>query len=120
VSAQDYRDFREEVLIAIADEQEPPGLGEVDLFDLCRRRQIPFQETWVHLLPRDLEDLGYGSDHSTMSARRFLINGAGLAAAAEAREVRRPKSAWDKVRSVPRSDWIALGAFIVSVIALLK
>jgi len=33
---QDYLWFRDELLVAVADEQEPPGLVEVDLFEIAR------------------------------------------------------------------------------------
>ena len=116
----DYLTFRENLLVAMADEQEPPSWGELDLFELCERKRIRAQETWLHLVGRDLEELGYGRDRSTMKNRRFLINGAGIAAATEIRRARRPKSIRERVAEFTRSDWIALGAFVVSLVALFK
>ncbi len=120
ITDTDYLAFRDAVIVALADDQEPPGLGEMDLFDLCARHQIGFHDTWVMTVGEDMERLGWGKDTSTLQHKRFLINGGGLARAAEIRSARRPKPLLAKVRDVPRSDWIAFMALIVSAIALFK
>ena len=116
----DYIAFRDSVIVALADDQEPPGLGDLDLKDLCARHQIGFHDTWLMTVGADMEQLGWGTDTSTLKQRRFLINGAGLARATEVRRARKPVRLRDRIRNVPRSDWIALSALIVSAIALFK
>lgn len=69
---------------------------------------------------RDMETLGWGKDRSTLKQKSFLINGSGLARAAEIRRARKPVSIVSRVKAVPRSDWIAFLALIVSSIALFK
>jgi hypothetical protein len=116
---QDYITFRDALLIAIADEQEPPGLGAVILQDVVNRNDVAHQPTWLQTVGADYERLGYGKiifdGHD-----RFLINGAGLEAATLVRRQLAPKSLGKRISEVPRSDWIAIGAFIVSLVALLK
>ena len=120
IADTDYIAFRDAVIVALADDQEPPGLGDLDLFDLCERHQIGFLDTWVMTVGKDMEGLGWGEDTSTLDAKRFLINGGGLARAAEVRNARKSRSLINQVRAVPRSDWISLMALIVSAIALFK
>ena len=116
----DYIAFRDSVIVALADDQEPPGLGDFDIADLCARHGIKAHETWIMTVGRDMESLGWGRDTSTTKQRRFLINGGGLARAVEVRKARRPVPLFDRAKAVPRSDWIALLALIVSAIALFK
>ena len=112
---RDYLTFRDEIIFAIADEQEPPGLAEIDLFSLVQRRKIHHMETWVHLVGKDLERLGYGSDRSTMKNRRFLINGAGLEAATLLRRSKRPQSLGARAADLNWSMW----SVVVAALALL-
>jgi hypothetical protein len=116
----DYITFRDSVIVALADDQEPPGLGYLDIEDLCKRHGIFAHETWISTVGHDMQSLGWGKADSDLEEHRFLINGGGLARAAEVRQTRKPVSFFDRVRSVPRSDWIAILAFVVSVIALFK
>ena len=55
-----------------------------------------------------------------MHVTRFELNSEGVRKAKEYQELIRPKSLKDRFASVNRSDWIALGAFLVSLIALFK
>jgi hypothetical protein len=97
----DYIAFRDSVIVALADDQVPPGLGDLELTDLCRRHGIAFSETWITTVGADMEVLGWGRDRSTLKERRFLINGAGLARAAEVRKARKPVTVRERVRKVP-------------------
>ena len=112
---RDYLTFRDDLIVAIADEQEPPGLAEIDLFSLVQRRKIHHLDTWVHLVGKDLERLGYGSDRSTMKNRRFLINGAGLEAATLLRRSKHPRPWGERVRALNWSMW----GVVVAALALL-
>jgi hypothetical protein len=115
VSERDYLIFRDDILVAIADDQEPPGLVEVDLFEVCQRRNIRFIESWVHLVGKDLEELGFGKDKSTLKNRRFLLNGAGLAKATEIRRARKPKPV---LKRVNEANWTMWGV-VVAALALI-
>ena len=115
-----YPSFRDSVIVAIADEQDPPGLGQVNLHDLCNRHALACTPTWIEVVGGDMDKLGWGRDVSTLKERKFLINGAGLARAAEVREARKPESVSSKIKRIPRSDWIAIGALVVSLIAVFK
>ncbi|QBM74914.1 hypothetical protein E2E30_03415 [Sphingomonas sp. AAP5] len=115
----DYITFREALLIAVADEQEPPGLGAVQLEQVAERHAITYQATWMQMVGPDFERLQYGKmifDGET----RFLIRGAGVEAATLFRRERAPKTIASRIAAVSRSDWIAVCAAIISLIALLK
>ena len=111
---QDYLWFRDELLVAVADEQEPPGLVEVDLFEIARAKGIRFQESWIHVVGKDWEKLGLGQDRSTLKNRRFLMNGPGLARASEIRRERRPKTIGQRIHG---ANWTMWGV-IVAALAL--
>ena len=116
----DYIGFRDSVIVALADEQEPPGLGSIEVSGLCKRHGISFHETWLQTIGPDMAQLGWGTDRSTLKERSFLINGSGLARAVEVRNARKPLSLKDRIAAVTRSEWISVLALFVSAIALLK
>jgi hypothetical protein len=61
-----------------------------------------------------------GTRTTTHSSVRFTLNAEGKRHALQLEESRRPRTFKDRLLSFTRSDWIALGAFIVSVFALFK
>jgi hypothetical protein len=117
---QDYLSFRDSVIVALADAQEPPGLGDLEIQDVCSRHSIWTCDTWLMTVGKDMEQLGWGKDTSTMKSRRFLISGAGLARAAEVRKLRQSATFVERCKAVIRKDWIAILALIVSALALLR
>ena len=117
---QDYITFRDSVIVALADEQEPPGLGAIELSELCKRHGIPFHDTWIQTVGADMAQLGWGTDRSTLKGRLFQINGSGLARASEVRKARMPLSLHGRIATVTRSEWISMLALLVSAIALFK
>ena len=66
----------------------------------------------------ELERRGWGLNHSTMNARMFMINGAGVAAAAAIRKARTPKSLTDRLASDKTQKLMNVGAFVTSLISL--
>jgi hypothetical protein len=92
--------------------------ADLEWFVQHQRADIP--PTWKETVISDLVAKGYGKDWTTLKTRGFLIGGLGLEQAERIRESRRPKSLLERIRSVPRSDWIALGALLVSLIALFR
>ena len=123
----DYVAFRDSVIVALADDQEPPGLGTVELSDLCKRHGITFYDSWIMTVGTDIEALGWGTDQSTLKQRLFLINGSGLARAAEIRRERAPKTVIQKLTGDTSQKLInvlnfgvALLALVVAAIALIK
>jgi hypothetical protein len=116
----DYIAFRERLLVAIADAQEPPGLAILELEPLCKRVGLSGPVSWFEVVAADLEDQRFGRDLSSHGIHYFLIAGAGLAEAARLRREGRPKSLGQKVAAV-KAEWWALGIAVVSlVISVLK
>jgi hypothetical protein len=119
--SDDFAKYIDDMVLALADGQSGTNLVAIDL-NVIHHRDFPdTPPTWLQLAAPELTRLGYGDlAWDAGNSRAFLINGAGVIRAAQIREDRRSKSIWEKIKSVPRSDWIAIGAFIVSLIALLK
>ena len=110
----------DDVLLAVADRQTGPNLLPVNMDELNHEMFADRPPTWVQTIIAELERRGYGKDFGTMNSRVFMVNGAGLARAAEIRGERSPRNFTAMLKSVTRSDWIAFGAFVVSVIAMFK
>lgn len=96
------------------------GAGpEFDLVAVCRDLGIEAGPQELIAFTSDNDGLR-GSRHLTMSSIRFTMSAEGRRHARELEERFRPRTLRDRIGSVPRSDWIAIGALVVSLIALLK
>ncbi|MFW2852601.1 hypothetical protein ACM61V_11830 [Sphingomonas sp. TX0543] len=120
MTTHNYSRYVDDVLLAVADKQIGPNLLPVNVDELHHELFSDRPTEWVQAIIGDLEGRGYGKDRDIQNSRVFLINGKGLARVAEIREERRPRNILDYLRGFSRSDWIALAAFVVSVIALIK
>jgi len=115
----------DDLIVALADAQTGT---EVAPIDVIARHAIQFRdkpESWAYVAAKEMESRGWGSSYVTWGEHFFKINGAGLARAQQVREERRKKSFAERMRQIPRSDWIAifsalvsLGALSVSIVAL--
>lgn len=106
-----YTEFLDDVIVAIADEQGPPGLGEVQIQDICDRHNIVAQETWVQLAAKDMADYGWGKSYSQWGGGGFQINGGGLRRADEIR-----KSKQEAAKSLPsETNWAKLSAIFAGI-----
>jgi hypothetical protein len=96
------------------------GAGpQFDLITLCRELQI--SATPQQLLAFTSDNDGWrGLKDNTLNSIRFTMSAEGRRHALQLEEARRPRTFEDRLKAVTRSDWIALGAFIVSIIALFK
>jgi len=79
-SAEDggYLEFADKLLVAVADEQEPPGLFPVDLEQLARRHGLSAYPTWLKLVGSDFQGRGLGKVIGDGPGYKFLLNGIGL------------------------------------------
>ena len=114
-----FNEYLERMLIEIAATQKHKVMP-VELHEIHREKFAGSPETWLELAIHEMELRGWGKDGRKVGRSDFFIEGAGLAEAEAFREKYRPKTLLERVLSMPRSDWIAIGAFIVSIIALLK
>lgn len=73
-----YLEFADKLLVAVADEQEPPGLCPVDLEELARRHGLSAYPTWLKLVGSDLQGRGLGKVIGEGPGYKFLLNGIGL------------------------------------------
>jgi hypothetical protein len=119
VSDHDYLKFRDDVIVALADDVEPPGLATLRLIDLCERHKIPFQETWIMLLPTDLEESGYAVDYSTHDGMAVQITGKGVARATQLRRAKEPADWIDRVHGLNWSTWGGIAGVVGVIIAII-
>lgn len=96
------------------------GAGpEFDLVAVCRDRGIEAGPQELLAFTSD-NDVLRGSRSNTMSSIRFTMNAEGRRHALDLEQRFRPKTLKDRIGSVPRSDWIAIGALAISLIALFR
>ncbi len=114
-----YENFCDDMIVAIADAQTGPNLSAVNVDEIYVDKFPECPPTWLQTIIGELVRLGYGSDKS-QNERLFLINGAGVRAAEKVRENSKPKTLLARLNSIQRSEWVAIGALIVSCIALFK
>jgi hypothetical protein len=96
------------------------GAGpEFDLISICRDCNV--SATPKQLLAFTSDNDGWrGAKSNTTSSIRFTLNAEGKRHALALEADRKSLTFFDRIRSIHRSDWIALGAFMVSIIALFK
>ncbi|UIP05857.1 hypothetical protein LY632_09065 [Erythrobacter sp. SDW2] len=123
MSEPDFNKFLDDLIVESAKRQTGVNIEAIDFFDLCEDVHPGFAPTWRDMAIGRLDELGWArfKPYSDAPGRRALkITHAGIARASEVRLQRRKPTAWERIKAIPRSDWIALLALIVSAIALLK
>tara|TARA_B100000929_G_C15308145_1_gene352821 strand:+ start:242 stop:589 length:348 start_codon:yes stop_codon:yes gene_type:complete len=112
----DYADIRNDVIKAIGSFAREGGTSINDLERFMQEHKISCPPGWADKIGHDLakSDLGnaYFSDRVTFNPSGAII--------ATADELRAKETLVGKLQSINRSDWIALGAFFVSIFALFK
>jgi len=108
--SENYTQFCDDFLVAVADEQEPPGLAAIIVSDVCERAGIDAQESWILLVAGDLNRDGFGSTYDTWDDGYFLINGSGLR---RADEIRASKNR-NLVTRFDGANWQKWGAIIAA------
>ena len=118
-----YLEFADNILVAIADEQEPPGLYPIDIEEVAKRNKIPGHATWLKLVGSDLQGRGLGKVVGEGPGYKFLLNGVGLNTANQVRG----NTSWAFYPSSPTSlssdadvaaeapDWGKRGAILTGV-----
>ncbi len=110
-----YLNFADRILIAIADEQEPPGLSPVGLEEIAKRRGIKAQATWLKLVGSDLQGRGLGRTVGSGPGYKFLLNGVGLNTANKLREAH-SSDADDRPRIAAATiDWGKWGTILTGI-----
>ena len=113
----DYAKVRDEVILALGDAARDGNKAIQDLDKFLDHKEISCPESWPAKIAHDLSKQGLGNAFFSPKQVSFHPSGACIAAADEIRENR---TLTGKLRRVGRSDWIALAAFVVSIIALFK
>ena len=107
------------LFIAMLDLSRKGAGPEFDLVAICE--DLGIEATSRQLLAFTSDNDGWrGQRNNTLQSIRFTLSAEGRRHALALEEKRRPRSIKDRITSVTRSDWIALGALVVSAIALLK
>jgi hypothetical protein len=112
-------DLEDQLFLAMLEMSRAGAGREFDLSAVCRDLGIEAEPTELIAFTSDNEALR-GSRNLTMASIRFTLNAEGRRHALALEQRFRPKTLKDRVIAIPRSDWIALGALTISLIALLK
>jgi hypothetical protein len=114
-----YARFCDDFLV-VAAECHRASKRLIDVEEICRKNFPDIPDNWKVEVIGTLVGFGLGQDRSTLKNRIFEISGSGILTAERILETRRKVTLAERFRSVPRSDWIAFGALVVSFIALFK
>ncbi len=112
-------DIEDKLFLAMLELSREGEGAEFDLHAICRDLEISAGDDELMAFVSDNDGLR-GKSGSTLSSLRFTLNAEGRRHARSLEEKLRPKTLIDKLNSFSRSDWIAIGAFLVSLIALFK
>ena len=115
-----FDEYLERLLVELASRQSTQ-VKEHTLREVHEARFSDCPPTWLEMAPRSMAERGWGIDGATQGRQgNFWIEGKGLAQAQHLREKYRTKGLKDFFAAFTRSDWISIGAFIVSLFALAK
>ena len=113
----------ENLVLLAASKQSGTDVTPIRLCAEIRREQPAWPVVFFDQTINDLDSRALGQIRAPQDdpgEREFFIDYRGVQFARQIQERRRPKSLIERARLVPRSDWIALGALVISVIALFK
>ena len=117
--SQSFNSWKRDLLVSIYQIEERDGVGAVDLNAACENAGIDPDENRIGaFINEERGVLGEGA--GVLDIYSFELNSTGREKAEQIAASRKPKSFGQRLKSVPRSDWIALGAFFVSLVALFK
>ncbi len=118
-----YGEFEERLIVCLYEDEQEGALNGSSLRELCERNDLPllsdYQVRFVNENQTGGDVIGEGSGFSP-DHLCFALNGKGREKALELIHHQKSKTLAGKIINVERSDWIALGAFGVSLIALFK
>jgi hypothetical protein len=112
-----YGDFENRLFIGLYhDEQNGANLGS-KLADVCKTEGLPIEEHYQQRFVDQNQEFG---DSSGFSGGHlcFALNDLGRNRAKQLISQNESRTLKGRIKSVNRSDWIAVGAFIVSIIGL--
>lgn len=112
-------DVEDKLFIAMLELRRKGAGPEFDLHTICSEHNIAAEDADLLSFVSDNEGL-YGTSGSTLSSLRFTLSVEGQRHARKLEDKFKPKTVTDRLNSFSRSDWIAFGAFLVSIIALFK
>jgi len=112
-----FDEWSDTLLVRVLESEEATGNPEVDLKSLCLKFELLADDKWLSRFLKEQATFGQGA---TSGGYSFALDLNGRYLANNIREKRASKTLLGRLKSVSRSDWIALGAFIISLIALFK
>lgn len=112
-------DLEDKLFLAMLEQARRGAGSEFDLVALCASLGIHAEPSELIAFTSDNDGLR-GSRSLTTKSIRFTMNAEGRRHARALEDSLRPKTLRDRLRAIPRSDWIALGALGISLIALFK
>jgi hypothetical protein len=106
----------DEFLLLAAQNCDGSEHSSVGVHSFCNEHFSQVAEGWRTDIAVKLEKDGLGSSRNNgEDDQEFFINLAGKIHANQIKESRKPKWFFEKVRDIPRSDWIALIAVAIAI-----
>ena len=113
----------ENLVLLAASKQSGTDVTPIRLCAEIRRQQPAWSDVCVDQTINDLDSRALGQIRAPQDdpgEREFFIDYRGVKFALQIQERRRPKSIIEHARLVPRSDWIAFAALVISTAAYFK
>jgi hypothetical protein len=112
-----FDEWSDTLLIKALEREEATGKPEVDPKGRCLEFELLANENWLSRFLKEQAKFGQGS---TAGVYSFSLDSNVLYLANSIREKRMSKTFLGRIRLIIRSDWLAPGAFIISLAALFK
>lgn len=114
-----YQQFADKLLLGILRNEDNGIRNGSDLELVCKANNLPFDDSWLtKFINESNNHLGSGAGWDRTYS--FELNAQGRARAELIRQDIESRTLRGRFKSISRSDWIALGAFVVSLFALFK
>lgn len=111
-----YLDFEKRLFVALLKLQEEGETESVDLQNVCSQNGLPKNENWLVKFLN--ENNKFGSGNGFTDIVYFSLNREGRIHAEAIRAEVQSKTMKGRLASITRSDWIAFGALVVSVLGV--
>ena len=112
-----YASVRDDVVLLLGSAARNGDGNAKNLREFIPKNLPECPPTWIHQIAKDLDSRGLGTAQFSIKEILFFPSGACIEAADE---IAASRTFRGKLKRISRSDWIAIAAFVVSIIALFK
>jgi hypothetical protein len=114
-----FDQWTKQVLVLCLQNEQATGEQHSDLEEVCKNGGILFNEEWAVRFINEQKQFGNGAGNNIVGYD-FSLSLNGRYEARSIVEKNESKTLIGAIKAIPRSDWISVAAFVVSVIALWK